>query len=73
MFAGEGEPLLHKNIVDIVNYTKEQGGIDTSFTTNAYRLDKKFIDECMHNISWIKFHLMVGIKKHTVKFTDFRK
>ena len=60
MFAGEGEPLLHPDMADIVNYTKDIGGIDTSFTTNAFKLSENFISECMHNISWIKISFNGG-------------
>ncbi len=60
MFAGEGEPLLHPNISEFVNYTKEVGGIDTAFTTNAYRLTSRFIKDSMKNISWIKVSFNAG-------------
>ena len=45
MFAGEGEPLLHPDIAKMVNYTKEIGEIDTSFTTNAFKLNTSFVEE----------------------------
>ena len=38
----------------MVNYTKEVGNIDTSFTTNAAKLNDRFVHEAMHNVSWIK-------------------
>ena len=41
MFAGEGEPLLHPDIAEIVNYAKKCS-IDSSFTTNGVRLTKTF-------------------------------
>jgi len=54
MFAGEGEPLLHPQIAEFVNYTKEIGNIDTSFTTNAFMLNSNFVESSLHNVSWIK-------------------
>jgi len=63
MFAGEGEPLLHPKIGEMVNYTKEVGEIDTAFTTNAYRLTSRFIEYSMKNISWIKVSFNAGSSK----------
>ena len=75
MFAGEGEPLLHPDIAEIVNFSKKCS-IDTSFTTNGVRLTKKFLDECGHNISWIKVSFNAGNSStyasvHNTKEKDF--
>ncbi|MFQ5861541.1 MAG: radical SAM protein [Candidatus Brocadiales bacterium] len=53
MYAGEGEPLLHKDIVEIVNHTKKVG-IDVAVTTNGVLLKKGFVDSALSNIAWIK-------------------
>ena len=76
MFAGEGEPLLHPQISDFVNYTKEVGNIDTSFTTNAFKLTPSFVEQSLHNISWIKVSFNGGnretyAKIHRTKSSDF--
>ena len=76
MFAGEGEPLLHPEIAEFVNFTKESGGIDTSFTTNAFKLSTKFVESSLKNISWIKVSFNGGNREtyaniHRTNAKDF--
>lgn len=53
MYAGEGEPFLHRDIIDIIRSTRN-AGIDVAFTTNAVLLSKKIIDSALGDIAWIK-------------------
>jgi radical SAM protein with 4Fe4S-binding SPASM domain len=63
MYAGEGEPLLHKNIASIVEVTKK-AGIDVSITTNGVFLDKKLCGKILKHLSWIRVSLNAGSEKN---------
>lgn len=52
--AGEGEPLLHKELSSIVNGIKENG-VDVAMSTNGVLLTKEFSLECLKSFSWIRF------------------
>ena len=59
MYAGEGEPLLHKNLSQIINHTKSCG-IDVSVTTNAVLLTAKWAQDTLGAISWVKVSINAG-------------
>lgn len=53
MFAGEGEPLLHKEICRMAQAASE-AGIDVAFTTNGVLLDEERAARLLPITSWIK-------------------
>ncbi|MCM8786804.1 MAG: radical SAM protein [Candidatus Omnitrophica bacterium] len=77
MYAGEGEPLLNKDIIELIRYTKNCN-IDVALTTNGVLLDKNFLRNTLGYLSWIKVSLDAAkqstyIKIHRAKTTDFKK
>ncbi len=77
MFAGEGEPLLYKNLPEIIEHCKTVG-IDTSLTTNFSIVPQKDIGIYVKNCKWIKVSLNAGNSQtyseiHQTKKEDFDK
>lgn len=53
MYAGEGEPFLHKDMAEIINHTKK-AGIDVAVTTNGVLFKKEIADKILDGTEWIK-------------------
>jgi GTP 3',8-cyclase len=75
MFAGEGEPMLHKEI-DRMVMAAAAAGIDTAMTTNASILSDAFVENALPLMSWIKASVNAGTAKtyariHQTKERDF--
>lgn len=77
MYSGEGEPLLHKDICEIVKYTKDSG-IDVAITTNGVLLKKEISAEILKFLSWIRVSFNAGksitySRVHRCQEEDFYK
>lgn len=77
MFAGEGEPLLHKELDEIIEHCNNIG-INSSITTNFVLLNEKNAYKIIKNASWIKISINAGTKEsyakiHRTKEADFLK
>jgi radical SAM protein with 4Fe4S-binding SPASM domain len=75
MFAGEGEPMLHKDI-DRMVVAAAEAGIDTAMTTNASVLSDAFVERALPRMSWIKASVSAGTaatyaRIHRTKERDF--
>lgn len=77
MYAGEGEPLLHKDIAKIIRHTKGSG-IDAALTTNGVLLDRGLADSIIPYTTWIKVSINGATKEtygkiHRADPGDFAK
>ena len=77
MYAGEGEPLLHKEIAGIINHTKASG-IDVAITSNGVLFNERLFKETLKSITWIKVSINAGTKEtyakiHRTREEDFSK
>ncbi len=59
MFAGEGEPLLYKNLLEVLCHCKDIN-IDTSLTTNMVLVTEENAKYFVNNCKWIKVSINAG-------------
>ena len=77
MYAGEGEPLLHKDIAGIIAATKKSG-IDTAVTSNAVLFSERLVEQTLSYLTWIKVSINAAkrdtySKIHRTRPEDFDK
>lgn len=53
MFAGEGEPLMHPDIADIITHAHGVG-LDVAMTTNLLAADEKTLTQILPHMQWIR-------------------
>lgn len=76
MFAGEGEPFLHKDMAEITLHAKKSG-VDVAFTTNGVLLKPAIAERILAATSWIKVSFNAGTpetyaKIHGTQAQDFQ-
>lgn len=76
LFAGEGEPLLHKNVIELVSFTKNKG-IDVALATNGVMLSKDKSRKLLSCLTWLKVSLDAADKNtyantHGTNKEDFK-
>lgn len=59
MFAGEGEPFLHKDMADIIVHAK-LSGIDAAVTTNGTLMSPDISRQILGSLEWIKVSCNAG-------------
>ena len=62
MFAGEGEPLLHPEISELVGYSA-QVGLKVAITTNGVLFRPPVAEACLPHLAWIRFSLDAATKE----------
>ena len=77
MFAGEGEPLIFRQMSRLLDLAFKSG-IDVAFSTNGVYLDQDFVDSSIDYITWIKVSIGGGTAKtyakiHRTREKDFGK
>lgn len=77
MYAGEGEPFLHKYIAEIVSKTKDSG-IDVAITSNGALMKADLAERVLPHLEWIKISINAGTDTtyaniHRTKSSDFNK
>jgi len=77
MYAGEGEPFLHKQFPLIIQKTHDSG-IDAAITTNGVLFKPENAENILSNTQWIKVSINAGTAQtyaavHQTKEYDFGK
>ena len=77
MYAGEGEPLLHKDITELILYTKKIG-IDVAATTNGVFFNDEIAKKTLSVLTWLRISLDAGTavtysKIHCCHPDDFQR
>jgi GTP 3',8-cyclase len=62
LFSGEGEPLLNKDISEMVRNTKASG-VDAAIASNGTLLTPEISKSCLRHLTWLRISLDAGSPK----------
>ena len=69
LYSGEGEPLFHSQITDIILETKDIG-IDVALTTNGVLLSQNIIKQCLGALTWLRVSLNAATRESYAKIHE---
>ena len=77
MYAGDGEPLMHKDICELITYSRQQR-LDVSLATNGVLFNREKLEKILPSLSWVRFSIDAGTseihkKIHRGGSKDFQK
>ena len=72
MYGGEGEPLMHGQIAEIINHTKKSG-IAPALTTNAVLLTESISEKILGTMEWMKVSIGAATKETYAKIHRTRQ
>ena len=76
-FSGEGEPLLHPDLLSMVRYAHSVG-LDCALNTNGILLTKELSQKLLRYLSWVRFSINAATPEsyariHRAKKSDFAR
>lgn len=77
MYAGEGEPFLHRHLPQLIAHTHENK-IDVAITSNGVLMTPVISDQILEHVEWIKISCNAGTPEsyariHGTREDDFKK
>lgn len=60
IFTGGGEPTIHKNFLEILQYTSSKKFLEIGLISNGLLLTDKIAEECVKYCTWIRVSLDAG-------------
>lgn len=76
-FSGDGEPLLNKDCIEMIEYTKKVN-VDVALNTNGSMISESNANALVRNLSWIRISFNGGSKEsyakvHNCSESEFEK